>query len=100
HLVAGAVERARVVRRPLRVAERHLVGRVARPDEERKADLEQLVRLVPVDRRVELESPGAGVQADDLQHAARLAERALEGDLRTEGRLCDDAMALRRLRVP
>src|SRR5262249_16133907 len=79
--VPRGVRRRREVRWALRVAELHLVGRGRRAPRERKADLEQRVLLVPVDRRVELDSPRLGVEADDLDEAARLAERPLESNL-------------------
>jgi len=81
HLVARAVEARRVVRRPLGVGERHLVGRVGRTHVEWEAHLQQLVLLVPVDGRMELDPPSVRVEPHDLAQRAALADPALERDL-------------------
>ena len=80
-LVARAVPARRPVRRPLGVAERHLVGRAARVHGEREADLQQRVLLVPVDRRVELDPARLGVEPHDLREP-----RPLERDLGAQRR--------------
>ncbi len=56
----------RVVGRPLRDAELHLVRRVPGPNDGWKGDLEESMILVPVDVRVELETTSAGFESNGL----------------------------------
>jgi hypothetical protein len=70
------------MRRPLDVAELHLVGRVHRPHVDGERDLQKAVVLLPVDVAMKFQFPGRRVETDDLRHLRFLADGELERHFR------------------
>ncbi len=93
--VAGDLETGRLpagvgVGGPLDMAELDLGGRVRGADVHREAGLEELLRLVPVDVRLEVDPGAAGPERDRLGDLRAVAERTADSDRAEERVLLDD----------